>query len=264
MGITFDRPYVKNANLKIASLAAYFASLPSVGQPGPWRVEVPAGAPYGQQLLIATAGCAQCHGATLDNMRQGAGEVNGDFEWLKKMAYEHTTAMPQHWSLLEEKPNRLRMGNYSRTRLPESVLQDIWRFMFDLGLRVRITGQLRDGVPAANGVTYTLNVENDGVRAKGLTAEDLTVTLIIPAGSTVVSATGAGYQGVRRNEQVKADVAVWQLPRLAAKEHESYTVTLSRAATAADNLRGTVRWTKPALKTVPFDTVNIAPAPLPR
>jgi hypothetical protein len=58
-------------------------------------------------------------------------------------------------------------------------------------------------------------------------------------------------------------MAVWQIPSLAPKDRESYTNTLSNAATAQDNLRGNVKWAKPAPKTGPStDAVNIAPAPL--
>lgn len=250
---------------EVADLVAYFESLPSVNQPGPWRFEVPPAAPRGQQVALATVGCGQCHGVTLNGPRGDAGAVNADFEWFKSMVYDHTTAIPKHWSLLEETPAiRVRMGNYSRSRLPESVLQDIWTFARDLGFRVPIAGQLTAGVPASNGVTYTLNVENRGLPGKGLTAEDLTIRLIVPAGSSVVSTTGSGYRGVRRDEQAKADVAEWQLSRLAPKNHQTYTITLSRAGTAADSLRGDIRWTKPAVKTGSFDTANIAPAPLPQ
>lgn len=252
------------ADREIADLVAYFDSLPSVTQPGPWRFEVPAGAPRGQEVLLAAVGCGQCHGVTFNGPRADLGAINADFEWLKRMVYDHTTAMPQHWSLLDENPAiRVRMGNYSRSRLPESLLQDIFTFARDLGFRVPMAGQLTAGVPAPNGVTYTLNVENGGLPGKGLTAEDLTITLILPAGSRVVSTTGAGYQGVRRDQQAKADAAVWQLPRLAAKNHQTYTITLSRAGTAADNLSGNIRWTKPPVKTGSFDNVVIAPAPLP-
>jgi hypothetical protein len=58
-------------------------------------------------------------------------------------------------------------------------------------------------------------------------------------------------------------MAVWQLPRSAPKDQERITVTLSKAATSAANLRGQIRWAKPAPKTGPSqDVVNIAPAPL--
>jgi hypothetical protein len=58
-------------------------------------------------------------------------------------------------------------------------------------------------------------------------------------------------------------MAVWQLPRSAPKDQERITVTLSKAATSAANLRGQIRGAKPAPKTGPSqDVVNIAPAPL--
>jgi hypothetical protein len=86
--------------------------------------------------------------------------------------------------------------------------------------------------------------------------------LAVPAGTTVVRATGAGYQGVRRDEQAKADMAVWSVSRMAPGEHQTYTLTLSQAGTARDNVRGTIRWVKPAVKTGPTDSEVIAPAPL--
>jgi len=58
-------------------------------------------------------------------------------------------------------------------------------------------------------------------------------------------------------------VAVWQVPRSAPKDQERITVTLSKAATAAANLRGEIHWAKPAPKTGPSqDVAAIAPAPL--
>ena len=86
--------------------------------------------------------------------------------------------------------------------------------------------------------------------------------LAVPAGATVVAATGAGYQGVRRDEQAKADVAVWAVSRMAPGDRQTYTLTLSQAGTAKDNVRGTIRWTKPTVKTGPSDAEDIAPAPL--
>lgn len=248
----------------IADFIAYFDSLPSVAQPGPWRFEVPAGAPRGQELAVATVGCSQCHGLGLNRPRTGAGRVNADFEWFKKMVYDHTAAMPQQWSLLEEQPTpRVRMGNYSRSRLPESLLQEIWTFLHDLGFRPAITGRLSVGVPSANGVTYTLNMLNGGLAGKGLPAEDLTITLVIPAGAKVVSTTAAGYQRVRPDEQARANAAVWRVPRIGPSERQTYTITLSQSGAAADNVRGTISWMKPVVKPGPSDMANIAPAPLP-
>ena len=247
---------------EIADLVAYFGSLPSLEQPGPWRFDVPAGAPRGQELELATVGCGQCHGLTLNGPRDDMGAVDASFEWFKGMVYGHTAAMPQHWTLLGATPAvRVRMGNYSRSRLPESVLQEIFDWARDLGFRAAMSGRLSAGAAGPSGVTYTLNVENIGLPGKGLTAEELTVSLVVPAGANVVSTTGAGYQGVRVDEQAEANVAVWQLPRMAPKDRQTYTLTLSRAGTAQDNVRGSIQWTKPVLKTGP-DRANIAPAPL--
>ena len=55
---------------------------------------------------------------------------------------------------------------------------------------------------------------------------------------------------------------MWQLASIAPREHQTYSLTLSRAGTAADNVRGAIRWTKPVVKTGPVDEVAIAPAPL--
>jgi len=58
-------------------------------------------------------------------------------------------------------------------------------------------------------------------------------------------------------------MAVWLLPRSAPKDQERLTITLSKAATAAANLKGEIRWAKPGPKTGPNgDSVAIAPAPL--
>ena len=95
------------------------------------------------------------------------------------------------------------------------------------------------GVPGNGGVTYTLNVANNGLKGKGLNAEDLTISLVVPAGSTVVSTTGAGYQGVKQDAELKSQVAVWHLNKLSTKEKQTYSLTLSRAATAAQTSAGT-------------------------
>jgi cytochrome c550 len=248
---------------EIADLVTYFDSLPAVAQPGPWRFTVPAGAPHGQQIALAAVGCAQCHGPTLNGPRSNMGAVGADFEWVKRMVYDHAKIMPAHWKTLGEEPAvRVRMGTYSPARLPEAVLQEIWMFARDLGYRPLVAGSLSAGVAAPKGVTYTLTVRNSGLAGRGLAAEDLTVNLVVPAGSTVVSTTGAGYQGVKADAELKGNVAVWQLGKIAPKEQQTYTLTLSKAGTAADNVRGVIRWTKPAVKTGPSDAANIAPAPM--
>ena len=249
---------------EIADLVAYFDSLPSLEQPGPWRFDVPAGAPLGQELELATVGCGQCHGLMLNGPRDDMGAVDASFEWFKGMVYGHQAAMPRHWDRFDQPPAvRVRMGNYSPSRLPESILREIYDWARDdLGFRVKMIGRLSTGAAGPTGVTYTLNVENVGLPERALTAEDVTVSLVVPAAANVVSATGAGYQGVRVDEQANANVAVWQLPRMAPTDQQTYTLTLSQAGTQQDNVRGSIQWTSPVLKSGPDDRANIAPAPL--
>ena len=244
-------------------IAAYIKTLPGVAEPGPWRRTVTAGMPRGQ-AVATTAGCTQCHHPAFNNGRGVMGAINADFEWFKAIVYAHQAAYTATRARLGEPQfERLAMGNFSPARLPESMLSDMWGYLVDLGFRARMHGQLSAGAPVANGVLYTLEVKNTGVKDVGLAADDLTVLLAVPAGSQVVAATGAGYEGVRRDGQLKADAAVWRLARLAPGERQTYTLTLSKAGTAADNVRGTIRWMKPVVKTGPNDSEVIAPAPLP-
>ena len=245
---------------EITNIYAYLNSLPGVAEPGPWRFPIRAEASYGEELAVSF-GCGQCHGPEIGGPRRDLGAIGGDFEWLKKLVYEHTTAMPELRRLLDEPDARVRMGNFSRTRLPEALLQEIWNYMNDLGLRASIGGRLSAGKTAANGVTYTLTVENAGLPEKGLTAEEILVSLTLPSGSAVVDTTGSGYQGVRRDSQNNAEMAVWQVPRLGPKDMQTYTITLSPAGSGSDNLQGTVQWAKPLLGDGKRDSANIAPPP---
>jgi cytochrome c553 len=246
-----------------ADLAAYFASLPKPPEPGKWRVEVPPGAPPGQATMI-NMGCGQCHGVTLNGPRANMGAVNMDFDYFANLVYNHTTAMPQHRAVLANTATNLDMGNFSRSRLSVGQLRAIYFWARDeIGVRVPLAGALGKGEPGPSGVTYTLTVTNGGLQGKGAVAEGLTVSLNIPADTTVVAATGTGYQGVHTDEKTKASVAVWQVPRSAPKDQERITLTLSKAASASANLRGEIRWAKPAPKTGKSDdVVAIAAAPL--
>jgi mono/diheme cytochrome c family protein len=248
---------------ELADFLAYFESLPPVVQPGPWRFEIPSGASPGQAAAFST-GCAQCHGPMLLVLRQGAGAVNLDFEGFKKLVYEHTTEQPHHFSQLGQPQARLRMGNFSPSRAPEPVLREIWGFIRDLGFRVPLAARLSAGAPDAKGVTYTLNVANNGLPGSGLTAEEITVVLTVPAGSSVAGATGAGYAGVRADEALKGTAAVWNIGRMAPKDTQSFTLTLSGKEVPADAVRGAVRWAKPAVKGAPIDSINVVPTPAPR
>jgi 4-cresol dehydrogenase (hydroxylating) cytochrome subunit len=246
-----------------ADLAAYFASLPKPADPGKWRVEVPAGAPPGQANLINN-GCGQCHGPALNGPRANLGAVNGDFDYFANLVYNHTTALGPHRASLGNNQTNIDMGNYSRTRLSAGTLRAIYFWARDeIGFRVPMQGQIAKGEAGPSGVTYAVTVTNNGLAGKGVIAEGLTVNLTIPADAQVVAATGTGYQGVRTDEKAKANVATWKLPRSAPKDQEKITITLSKAGTAADNLKGEIRWAKPSPKDGPSaDVVAIAPAPL--
>ena len=250
-------PEGQHSDQELADFFAYFQSLPRVAEPGSWTTPVPASAPKGQELMIATFGCGQCHGAVLQGPRANAGAIGADFEWFKRMVYEHTTVMPEHRTLLGAAPARVRMGNFSRTRVPEPALEEIWRYMRDdLKFRVPVTSRLTPATPAG---TYSLVVQNGGLAGKGLSAEDITILLALKPGTKVTNATGPGYQGVRNDPQLKAEVAAWQLPRLAPKQDQTYTLSVGSGGGIE---RGVVRWTKPATGTgVSEANVAIQPPP---
>ena len=63
-----------------------------------------------------------------------------------------------------------------------------------------------------------------------------------------MSATGTGYQGTKRDEKANADVAVWQLPKLAAHEHQEFTIVLAGTPAGDAVPRGTVAYAKPTAK----------------
>jgi mono/diheme cytochrome c family protein len=248
---------------ELADFAAYFASLPKVAEPGKWRFEAPAGASKGQAIAY-NMGCVQCHGQYLNGPRDDFGAVNADVNWMKRMVYQHVTEIQVHRRELGNPENRPNMGNFNPNRLHEDDLQAIYTWIKnDLGFRVPMRGRLSKGEQAGNGVTYKLDVDNFGLPGKGITAEDITVRVQIPAGANVVSTTGAGYQGVKMDNEAKAQFAEWKVARLGPKQVQNYSITLSKAGTKEDNVRGQIRWNKPAVKGPnPYDAANIGAAPL--
>ena len=244
------------SDAELAGMAAYFATLPKSAEPGPWRVPVAAEASHGQQVYMA-AGCAQCHGATFDMPRASFGGRAGDLASMKELVYTHTTAMPK---LEPTRPGqRLRMGNFNTLRLSEGQMKEIYDWAHDeIGFRPELQAQFAAGP----GATYALNIANNGETGKGLAAQGVTIDLVIPAGVTVASATGNGYKGVHMDAQAKANVAEWQVSRIAAKDTQAFTITLSQPPANAADLKGTIRWAKPAPKTGPnLDVVNFGIRP---
>jgi mono/diheme cytochrome c family protein len=66
-------------------------------------------------------GCAQCHGPAPPPNFDG---LVKDFELLKELVYNHTTAMPK---LEPQKPgSRMGMGNFDPLRLSEAQLREIF------------------------------------------------------------------------------------------------------------------------------------------
>lgn len=251
------------SDAEIANLHAYFASLPSVAEPQPRQVNVRPGAPHAEQLVNGTIGCGQCHNPSWAGPRGHAGAVGGDFAWFSRMVYEHATFMPQHRPFVGEDPGPVRMGTYSRERLPEPVLRDIWDWIADMGFRPRIIARLSRGVAGGNGRTHTVTVENFGVREKGLSAEDVTIALTVPAGLTVTNAGGAD---MRRDAETGANVVTWKVARITPQDKKTYTITISGQPTdAGQNVRGVVRWARPTEKDASGrptgGEANIAPPP---
>ena len=208
---------------RIADIYAYVASLPRPAEVGKPRLKTPpAGSPIGQVYLIETIGCANCHNVELRQVRKviGGQSPDIDFEHFSELIYRHTDHYPKG-----------RMGNYSRTRLPEAVLREVYRFARDLGFLVPMTATIGAGARNGPNTTYTLTVRNTGTPGKGLVAEDVTVALLVPAGTRVIATTGGGYVGVQSevegNGAARGEAAVWKLERIAPHDELTYTITIA-------------------------------------
>lgn len=243
----------KLTDQELANIRAFLGTLPpatTLGKPhwGP----PPAGAPLGQTLQIAV-GCGQCHEPELGMPRRQLGGVAKDvtLEYFANVIYEHNAKYP-----------RGNMGNFSRTRVSEPVLREIYNFMQDLGLRVPISAAI-DPAPAG-APAYTLAVSNTGVPAKGLTAEVLTLQVMLPTGFTVATTEGPGYKGVRtakarqfasdgsgRIKEWEANAMIWELPKLAPGEKVALGFKLAGTGEpAAGAFDGSlVLWEKPTTRT---------------
>ena len=258
----------------IADMHAFLSSQPKVTQLGHWHWEhAPADSPAGQRYQSAF-GCGQCHEPELRYVRRFLGAVmkDVDFDYFAKQVYRHYEKFP-----------RGRMPNFSKERLGEPLLKEIYKFMEDSGFLAPVSAALAAAQPVGDTTTYTLSVFNEGVVGKGLTAEDLTIFVRVPPAAKLTSATGTGYKGVRPLAQLglmpglrlaphphdgavperpkpdlSGDVAVWELPRLAAGEKHTFTLTLAGAAPTAEFVQGfegsTVYWKKPTIRIVPGQT----------
>jgi mono/diheme cytochrome c family protein len=247
----YSAPQVSDQQL--ADLLAYFQGLPKAAAPkvsawqgtpqelnsrAVWRVIVPAplpvlpGASLGQRMAMSGAGCAQCHGPDMDNPRRWAGGAGGDYAWLTSIVYNEGSR-----SVEAAKD----MGTYSRARLPEASLREIWNYMNgELGLRAFMSARAERGTAAGTNATYSVRVRNEGVSGKGLAAEDVQVSLALAPGVKVLAQTGPGTPA-------GAGTVTWRVPRVGAGEELTYTVTLAGPGAAAGIVEGSiVRWTTPA------------------
>lgn len=229
---------------QLANFAAYFASLPPVEKPGAWRYPMPTEGGTGLQVAFAI-GCPQCHGPVLDTPRHNAGAVNGDFEWFKTHVYHHTSVVRDHWARLELRspPPYVRMGNYSPERLREPILREIWNWMTSEGLLIPVTAGLTHPTQTAEGAVYTLTVLNQSLPREGPVAEDVTISVRLPAGASVVSTRGDGYVGIQRDAEAQARAAVWRVPRIEPTAMLTYGFTLTKAGTEDDDVHAAIRWT---------------------
>lgn len=235
----------------LADFAAYFAGLPRVENPAPWRVPLVADSPVGQKTAAAL-GCAQCHGATFDVARGILGGTATGFAEFKDLVYDHIVAMPKMGIAEGNTPGqRLHMGNYSPLRISEQQLKIIYDWTRDdLGFRPFMEARLTSAGSGAGGADYVLKVANSGFKGRGPAAEDFTVTIALPDGVTIVRAGGEGYRGAT------AEGAVWHLAAFAPEEERRFTLTLSKPV-AAGALKGNLSWAKPQPKTgVPLDRMN--------
>jgi mono/diheme cytochrome c family protein len=225
---------------QLSDMYAYLVSQPGVPEPAAWRFPLPANAPKGQVVALSTIGCAMCHTPILDTPRRGIAEANGDFEWFKHMVYDHTKAMPEHCEAVgpgNPYCRAVRMGDYSRTRLQEDQLKQIYDWAVSLGLEIPVTTTISKAEQAPNGFTNKIDVNN-----KGVEADNVTIEVIVPAGAKVVTATGTGYKGTRADKKTKATVAEWQVAKLMPNEKQSYSITFAKAV-EPDHLKGSIHWT---------------------
>ena len=291
---------------QLADLYAFFTSMPRVETPGtvppgvppdipsrrmgannvglPARITAPPNAPLGQRYAANTAGCAQCHGPEQRTTRTAWGSrvyhkydhgldiaqhvkarlgFTGDdeavkWEYFKACVYDHEKLIPE-----------ARMGTYSRARLPEPIVREIYNFARSLGELARVDARLAPGVRSGDSVSYTVIVENEGT-AQGVKPEEVSIELVLAPGVTVVSASGEGYQGVQRHPSTGREIAIWKVPMLPPQQEQTYTVVVtgpaadkaistmpreeqwtSSSAMVIEGLHSRIYWARPTTRALP-------------
>lgn len=237
---------------ELANIRAYLGTLPAASVLGKWHWALPpAVAPLGQVLQISV-GCGQCHEPELGVPRRQLGGVASaaTFEYFADVVYDHSRKYPKG-----------NMGDFSRTRVSEPVLREIYNFMRDLGLRVPVSAAINAAPPGSQ--SYTINLSNTGVAGQGLNAEVLTVQVMVPSGFTVAKTEGAGYKGVRTSharqfaldgsgkiKEWEADAMIWEVPKLEAAEKLVLGFTLAGSGAPPPGAfdGSLILWEKPTLR----------------
>ena len=152
-------------------------------------------------------GCGQCHGETFNGPRGNSlGAYNMEFDGIRQLGLQPHHCDAGVSEILGHTATNLDMGNFTRARLSEAQLRQIYHWARDeIGKRAPMAGQIARGEPGPNGVTYPVTITNNGVPGRGVIAEGLTINLTIPADTTVVAATGTGYQGAHTDERDQGD-----------------------------------------------------------
>jgi hypothetical protein len=129
------------------------------------------------------------------------------------------------------------MGDYSRTRLQEDQLKQIYDWALSLGLEIPVTTNISEAQQSEGGVIYKMTVINKGVQA-----DNATIAVEVPAGTKVVTVTGTGYKGVHADKKTKGNVAEWQVASLLPNDKQEYSITLSKALPQGEHLKGSIHW----------------------
>ncbi|MBI2886180.1 MAG: c-type cytochrome [Chloroflexi bacterium] len=219
----------------IADLVAWFGSLRPAAEPGPWRVPLPATTSKGQRLLIGAYGCAQCHGATADRMRQGlGGEGILAFERFAERVYQHTKETPAG-----------QMGNFSELRVPREELEVIWSYLSrDLGIRVPVVATMTAAPPVGDRASYSFTLENSGA----LPAGQVFIAASIPQGATLAGTPGAPAGSWSRGQEGGDSVppsAVWLASEIPAKGRLGPFTFEAQGAGAGGGSHVWARWLSP-------------------
>jgi mono/diheme cytochrome c family protein len=210
----------------VENLVAYLNALPKATTLGEWKFPVPPNPTSTGQALFYSIGCAQCHQPAFAGPRTQLGAAGADFDYFKRLVYNHSTEMPEHQKRIGIPAAPLRMGNFNPLRVPEPTLMEIFKYVRD-EMKFRASVRARVTPAAAGSASYTITVENTGLPGRGLAAEGLTISLDVPAGAT----GGVGTNGVEARGAPGG-------------QQQTYSVTFAKPV---ETLRGTVRWAKPEI-----------------